>query len=235
MDPDTNAMGDQVRFQTTRWNLVQSAGNIDALDALIRIYWKPLYFYIRQHGYDNETSKDMVQAFLSMLLERGGFSRADPQRGKFRTFLLFALSNFMKDWKKAAHTLKRGSGNPTFPLDLERGESEYALMAARGLSPDVVLNRAWAKSLWQQSLSELEGQPEHLEAFRLYLDDRGLAEIAQKTGLSESAAQSAVHRLKGRIREIVVGHIRETVSTEADLQAEVAEFTALLGSHSLGG
>jgi RNA polymerase sigma factor (sigma-70 family) len=221
-------MGDRHSFPTTSWNLVQSSRDVKALDTLIKIYWKPLYFFVRQQGYNNETSKDLVQSFLTTLLERDAFSRADPARGRFRTFLLTALTNFLKDCSKAETRLKRGGDQPLFSLDFKSGESEYALEVAQGETPETVLHRAWAKSLWKHSLSELEGEPAHLEAFKLYLIDADYANISQQTGLSESAAKSAVHRLKGRLRDIIVGHIRETASSDADLKAEVSEFMSLL-------
>lgn len=228
LDHDTRAMGDQVRFQTTRWNLVQAVKDLKALEALIAIYWKPLYFFIRQHGYDNETSKDMVQGFLAKLLERDAFAKADPARGKFRTFLLASLSNYLKDWSKAASREKRGGGQVLLSLDFARGEADYAREVAQGELPEAAMNRAWAKSLWEQALVELEGEPLHLEAFKLYLAGVDYKVIAERVSLSESATKSAVHRLKGRLRDVVVSHIRETVSSEEDLQTEVAEFLSLL-------
>src|SRR5687768_1201849 len=228
MDADTRIMGDDPRFKTTRWNLVQASRDVKALESLVAIYWKPLYFFIRQHGYDNETAKDIVQEFFSMMIERSVLTKADPARGRFRTFLLTALSNFMKDWSKAATRQKRGGGQPIVSLDFARGDREYGIEVAKGDSPQTVLNRAWARSLWEQSMSEMKGDPAHLEAFKLHLENVDYAAISTKTGLSESAAKSAVHRLKGQLRDIIVGHIRETVSNEAELTAEVAEFMALL-------
>jgi len=227
-DPDTTAMGNQVGFQTTKWNLVQTASHVESLDALISIYWKPLYFFVRQHGYDNETSKDIVQEFLATLLERHSILKADPARGRFRTFLLTALANFLKDWVKASSAQKRGSGRPNLPIDFAQGEADYGLQAAKGDNPELVLNRAWAKSLWERSLSEIEGEPAHLAAFKLYLSGADYKTITERTGLSEGAATMAVRRLKARIKDIVIGHIRETVSSEQELAAEVAEFKSLL-------
>lgn len=228
MDGDTTMMGGPPQFPATRWNLVFASRDVKALGSLITLYWKPLYFFIRQHGYDVETAKDMVQEFFTTLMERNALSKADPARGRFRTFLLAALGNFMKDWSKAANRQKRGAGQLVFSLDFARGEREFPLVVAAGEPPEAVLNRAWARSLWEQSLQELKGDPAHLEAFRLHLADESYAAISQKTGLSEPAAKTAVHRLKGQLRDIIVGHIRETVANEDDLKAEVAEFMTLL-------
>lgn len=225
---DTQMMGTNYRFPITNWNLVRSSNNMKVLDSLVSIYWKPLYFFVRQHGYPNEAAKDIVQEFLKTLLERGALRRADPSRGRFRTFLLAALTNFLKDCSKAESRLKRGGDQSIFSLDFERGESEFGIEVARGESPETVLNRTWAHSLWRHSIDELQGHPAHLEAFRLYLADADYESIAASTGLSESAAKTAVHRLKGQLREIVTGHIRQTAANEEDLEAELSEFLDLL-------
>jgi len=227
-ESDTSLMGGGHEFKTTRWNLVQTARDGPALDALLRIYWKPLYFFVRQHGHDNETSKDLVQGFLTSFLEHSGFEKADPGRGRFRTFLLASLENYIRDQARAASSQKRGGGKTLLSLDFDRGEREFARESRREESPTTVLNRAWARSLLEQSISELSGEPAHLDAFRRYQAGVDLKTIAAETGLTESAAQSAIHRLKGRLKDIIVGHIRESVSTPEDLRAEVAEFMALL-------
>ncbi len=221
-------MQDPTRFQTTQWNLVRAANDADALEALIRIYWKPLYFYVRHHGRDSETAKDVVQAFLTDLMERGAIQKADPARGRFRTFLRAALANFLKDWSKAASRQKRGAGRYPLSLDFARGETDYKLQVVAGETPERVLNRAWARSLWEDSLAHVHGDPAHLEAFRLYLEDADTAAIARRTGLSEGAAKTAIHRLKAQLREFIVSRIRETVDNEKDLEAELAEFKSLL-------
>jgi RNA polymerase sigma-70 factor (ECF subfamily) len=225
---DTQMMGDQIHFPPTSWTLVRSSRNLKALSSLVSVYWKPLYFFVRQQGYPNETAKDIVQEFLKTLLERGSLQRADPARGRFRTFLLASLSNFLKDRVKAESRLKRGGDQTIFSLDFARGEAEFVREVARGESPETILNRAWAYSLWRHSIDELKGDPAHLEAFRGYLADNDYATICAKTGLSEAAAKTAVHRLKAQLREIVLGHLRQTAASEEDLEAELAEFLALL-------
>ncbi len=225
---DTQMMGNDIHFPTTSWTLVRSSANLKALNSLVSVYWKPLYFFVRQQGYPNETAKDIVQEFLKSLMEREAFKRADPARGRFRTFLLAALSNFLKDRAKAESRQKRGGEQTIFSLDFAQGESEFARDVARGESPETILNRAWACSLWRHALDELKGDAAHLEAFRLYLADTDYASICAKTGLTEAAAKTGVHRLKGQLREIVTGHLRATAANEEDLETELAEFLALL-------
>lgn len=225
---DTQMMGEEIRFPKTSWSLVRSSASLKAMDSLITIYWKPLYFFVRQQGHSNETAKDIVQEFLKTLMERGALKRADPARGRFRTFLLAALSNFLKDWAKAESRLKRGGDQTILSLDFAHGESEFVREVAAGESPEAVLNRAWAFSLWRHAIDELRGDPAHLEAFRMYLADTDYADICAKTGLSEAAAKTAVHRLKGQLRDLVTGHLRSTAMSEDELEVELAEFLALL-------
>jgi RNA polymerase sigma-70 factor (ECF subfamily) len=225
---DTEMMGGRNTFQTTSWSLVRSIQDVKALDTLISIYWKPLYFFVRQKGNDNETAKDIVQDFLTSLLSKHTLQKADATRGRFRTFLLAALENFMKDRLKSASREKRGGGQKIVSLDFSTGEKEYTLQVRAGEAPETVLNRAWARSLWEDSLARLQGEASHLEALKMYLADADYKHISAKTGLSESAAKTAVHRLRGQLRTIITNHIRETVSTDEDLRGEVAEFMELL-------
>jgi RNA polymerase sigma factor (sigma-70 family) len=227
--PETKIGGDVRQFRTTRWNLVLASRDGEAMEALIRIYWKPLYFFVRRAGHDPETAKDIVQEFLAGLLEKGGIEKADPSRGRFRAFLRASMGNFLKDRLKAASRDKRKPQRRTLSLDFAGGEREYAkLQPASGEAPDEVLSREWARSLWVDALARLTGERAHLEAFWLYLRNEDYDEITRKTGLSESAAKVAVHRLKARLRESIVARIKETVSTPKDLEAELAEFKSLL-------
>ena len=230
MQDQTRIMGEDVRFHTTSWSLVRSSRNLEVLNALVGIYWKPLYFFVRQQGHDNETAKDIVQEFVTALIERDAFLKADPARGRFRTYLLTALSNFLKDQVRGQRRRKRGGGRAILSLDFGIGEKEYQLEARSGDTPEKILGRSWARNLWSRCLSELDGDPAHLEAFRMYLRDTGYEEICAKTGLSISAAKVAVHRLKERLREILVGYLAQTATDEAELQADLAEFKSLLAS-----
>jgi RNA polymerase sigma-70 factor (ECF subfamily) len=228
MKNETRILGPGHEFDTTSWSLIRAVGDVHAFDMFVRVYWKPLYFFVRQHGYDNESAKDIVQDFLTSVLEKGTLSKADPARGRFRTFLLASLTNFMKDKVKAAARQKRGGDQTILSLDFASGEREYTLEVASGENPETVLHRTWARTLWKQAISELKAEPAHLEAFHLYLADADYETIAAKTGLTPAAAKMAVHRLKGQLRDTVQHYILQTVVDEGELTAEIAEFLALL-------
>jgi len=225
---DTEILGDNVRFAKTSWDLVRAASQSKGMDDLIRLYWKPLYYFIRQKGFDNETAKDMVQGFLADALERGTIAKADPSRGKFRTFLLAALSNFMKDWHKSSNRLKRGGGQSTLSLDFDAGERQYAFEVASGEQPETTLDRAWAQSAFDACIAELQGTPHHLQAFRMVLEGASYLEIAEAIGISESAAKTAVFRLRQQLREGVLRRMNLKGGSSSDEPLSMADFASLL-------
>ncbi|MBI4566680.1 MAG: sigma-70 family RNA polymerase sigma factor [Planctomycetes bacterium] len=226
---ETEVFGSERRFPKTEWDLLMPAPSPQSIDVLVRRYWKPLYFFVRRSGFDVETSKDIVQGFLANALAHDTISKADPKRGRFRTFMLAALSNFIRDWSRTSSRLKRGGGRRPLSLEFAAVEGEYfRQIASDEDTPERVLNRAWARSLLEQAMAELNGLPMHLKAFQLYLDGECYESIAEKTGLSQTASKVAVHRLRGRLRRIVLNRMAETVDTEADLNAELSEFVELL-------
>ncbi|HKS16886.1 MAG TPA: sigma-70 family RNA polymerase sigma factor [Planctomycetota bacterium] len=229
MPGETEILGNDRHFPPTEWELLQATPNLQSIDVLVRRYWKPLYFYVRRNRFDVETSKDIVQGFLANVISRDTFWKADPKLGRFRTFVLSALSNYIKDWSRTSTRLKRGGGHRPVSLDFSSVEAEYSpQIASEQDTPENVLNRAWARTLLDESLGEVKGSPPHLEAFRLYLDGQCYETIAEKTGMSETAAKVAVHRLRGKLRKILIGRIAETVDNQDDLQAELSEFVDLL-------
>jgi hypothetical protein len=141
MRGETEVLGHDRQFPPTEWELVRPGPNLQSVDILIRRYWKPLYFYVRRHRFDVETSKDIVQAFMANMIARDRFSRADPSLGRFRTFVLAALSNFIKDWSRTSSRLKRGGGNRPVSLDVSSIESgavhQIASDAGAGPQPGV--------------------------------------------------------------------------------------------------
>jgi RNA polymerase sigma factor (sigma-70 family) len=225
---DTDILGHRISFQKTSWELVRAARTSEALDGLIRVYWKPLYFFVRRKGYDNETAKDLVQDFLTAALENDMLSKADPSRGRFRTFLLTALTNFIKDWNRSSARLKRGGGQDLRSLDFAGGEREYSRVMASEETPEAVFHRAWAQGLLAQCIASLKGKPSHLRAFELLMRGGGYPEICRETGLNESAAKTAVHRLRQQLRDVLTGTISKSLGEDEEIDVALAEFASLL-------
>ena len=229
MQTETAVFGNQRQFPLTDWGLLAPAQDLKSIDLLARRYWKPLYYFVRQHRFDVETSKDIVQSFLATVVEQGTFFKADARLGRFRTFVLAALGNFIKNWMKSASRLKRGGGAKSVSLGSSSVLAEYSPSFASGEDPpDRSVNRAWARCLLDQALEDLEGHPSHLLAFQLFLDGTCYEQITEKTGMSQVAAKVAVHRMRVKLRKIVTARIAEAVGTGADLDAELSEFVGLL-------
>jgi DNA-directed RNA polymerase specialized sigma24 family protein len=124
-----NAEGVSVgkRFETTRWSLVLAAAgdSREALEWLCSTYWYPLYAFIRRHGHDAEAARDLTQSFFLRVLDGDLLRRADPQRGRFRTFLLASVKHFMANERTRAEALKRRADDPAFQVPLDGAESRY--------------------------------------------------------------------------------------------------------------
>src|SRR2546421_4954357 len=139
-------------FVTTHWSVVLTAGGgttraRDALGRLCQTYWYPLYAYVRRRGYSPHDAQDLTQEFFARLLEHQMVTRADPSRGRFRSFLLASLNHFLaKEWEKA-RTQKRGGSRETISLDLAVAERRYDLELADHATPDKAFDKQWALTL----------------------------------------------------------------------------------------
>src|SRR3954465_15050464 len=127
-------------FTTTHWSMVLSAGQTQssqaaiALERLCRTYWPPLYSYIRRQGHSPADAQDLTQAFFAKLLEKNFWARADRQKGKFRSFLLTALRQFLADERDRVMTAKRGGGFSFVSIDQQTGEEQFLEGMSRSLT-----------------------------------------------------------------------------------------------------
>src|SRR5262245_21604051 len=119
-------------FATTHWSVVLAAGQnrsdraATALEELCRSYWYPLYAYLRKKGYSEHDAQDLTQGFISQLIERRSLEKVQPQKGKFRSFLLASLNYFLADDRDRAQAQKRGGGRELLSLELHEAEGRYA-------------------------------------------------------------------------------------------------------------
>src|SRR5262249_9060152 len=119
-------------FPDTRWSLIlrlrtpESEGaSATALNELCRVYWQPLYVFLRQAGRDPESAKDAVQGFLANFLSKNGFERIGPANGRFRHYLLGALRNYLVSEARKQNAMKRGGGVDLVPIDIETAEQVF--------------------------------------------------------------------------------------------------------------
>jgi RNA polymerase sigma-70 factor (ECF subfamily) len=238
--------GGPTAFVTTQWSAVLAAGRGDttharaALEQICRNYWPPLYAYVRRVGHSPEDAQDLTQEFFARLLERNTFAQADPERGKFRSFLLASLKHFLtSEWEKA-RAQKRGGGAQSISLQLDTAETRCARLAAPGDTPDRAFDRQWALALLDAVLGRL--RQEYTDAGRenlfVGLKDTlsgGRSEIpyrdlGARLGMSEGAVKVAAHRLRQRYRELLREEIANTVSGPEQVEEELRQlFAALSG------
>jgi RNA polymerase sigma factor (sigma-70 family) len=233
-------------FATTRWSMVLQAGAGSgpaarrALAELCQIYWYPLYAHSRRCGHPPHDAQDLTQAFFARLLERRALGRADPARGRFRSFMLTALNHFLADERDRARAQKRGGGGEVLSLDLAAAEARYNLEPADTAAPDRAFDRQWALALLDTVLRALEteyrdaGRTALFAALRPALAGAGESqpyeEIARRLGMSEGAVKVAVHRLRKRYRALLQGEIVQTVENPAEAAEEMRYlFQALSG------
>src|SRR6516162_1893539 len=165
MKPDhSSPAADAGRFRTTRWSVVlmsaqsQAPGSKAALAELCRLYWYPLYAYVRRRGHTPEETQDLTQGFFLHLLEHKTLGRADPLKGKFRSFLLGSLQNYLSSEAERARCLKRGGGVEFISLDLQDAENLYRLEPADHLTAETIFDARWATSLLDEDMSRLESE-----------------------------------------------------------------------------
>ena len=219
------------RFATTRWSVIVAAGGPsgtqarDALETLCRTYWYPLYVYARRRGQSRHDAEDLVQGFFAVLLERGSVASADPQRGRFRTFLLTAFQRCAADEHDRRNAQKRGGGEKPLSLDFDEGESRFASEPSHQLTPEREYERRFALALLARALDRVAAERPEDADLLVFLggsgDAKPYAEIAAARGASEGAVKVAVHRLRARYRECLREEIRETVAADTDVDDEI--------------
>jgi DNA-directed RNA polymerase specialized sigma24 family protein len=243
-DKDDLQRGGQ--FSATHWSVVLAAGQRDsphaaaALEKLCHAYWYPLYAYVRRCGYNPEDAQDGTQSFFAKLLEGDLLPRAVPERGRFRSFLLTTLQNFLADAHDRANARKRGGGQPVISLDALDGEARYALEPANEISPDKLFERRWATTVLEGAWTLLEreyaadrkaGLFQELRRFNSAGEDApGYSEAAGRLGLPENTVKSLVHRMRKRYRVLLRSEIARTVDDPAEIDEEIRYLMRVLGN-----
>jgi RNA polymerase sigma-70 factor (ECF subfamily) len=233
------------QFATTRWSLVVSAGNqtsensAQALESLCRTYWFPLYAYVRKRVGDANEACDLTQAFFERLLEKNYLAEVDPQRGRFRAFLITAFKHFLsKEWEKA-RTQKRGGGRSILSLDFRDGDARYSAEPVSHLTSEQVYERQWVLTLLARVMQRLQDeyqaagkqkQYEHLKSFIIgEHGDTTYANVAAIFQSTEAAMRMSAYRMRRRYRELLRQEIAETVADTADIEDEIQNLFRLAG------
>ncbi len=210
----------------------------DALAALCQGYWYPLYAYVRRRGYSPHDAEDLTQEFFARFLEHHWVSSANREKGRFRTFLLSAMTHFLADEWDKARAQKRGGGAPLLPLQFETAETRYIREPADNATPKQHFEKRWAMTLLEQVLNRLgkeyaeDGKAELFAALNPCLVGERSTQpyevLGRELGISESAVKSAVHRLRQRYRQLIREEIAHTVAGPEEVEEELRYLVAVL-------
>jgi len=224
-------------FQDTQWTQIlhkvrdKAPEAPQALEELCRIYWPPLYAYLRRLGRSPEDAQDLTQGFFVHLLAKDRLQRVERAHGKFRSFLLACLNNYVNnEWDKA-HAEKRGGGGVTLTIEVIDAELRYGPEPHEEQDPALFFERRWARILIEQALDRLmrtyaaKREAPLFEAMRPFLmggAERGAyGQVAARLCKSEGAVRVAVTRLRQEFRQVLRQEVGLTVGTEQEIDEEI--------------
>jgi RNA polymerase sigma-70 factor (ECF subfamily) len=224
-------------FSTTHWSVVLAARDDNspeagaALEQLCRPYWRPLYSFLRRSGHSPEDAMDLTQGFFERLLEKRALAAADPERGRFRSFLLASLKNFVADFHDKANAQKRGGGASFISLNERDAEDSYAKEPSHTQTPDKIFDRRWALTVLKETLARLrtayvqrEGQLSFAQVKEfLFRTEQTVqfAEAAESLGVNPNTLRSTVSRLRERYREELRRVVADTVLSPGEIEDEI--------------
>lgn len=232
-------------FASTHWSMVLAAGERanaeaeQALAALCQRYWFPLYAFARRRAATVHEAQDLTQAFFLRLLEKNVLAAASPERGRFRSFLLASLKNFLaNEWDRAT-SQKRGGERRPLSLDWESGESRLSVEPAHAETPEREFERQWALTLLDnvvqrlQNEFEVTGKSRHFELFKETLTGGRAAldypAVAAELSMSEESVRQAASRLRKRYRELLREEVAATVENDCEVEDEISRLFQALG------
>jgi RNA polymerase sigma-70 factor (ECF subfamily) len=232
------------RFPATRWSLVMDLRNGDAdtagraLDTLCRLYWYPVYAFIRRTGPTPEEAEDLTQGFFARMLQREDLKSADRAKGRLRSFLLAAVKNFTaSDWERRS-AAKRGGGTQPVSIDAVAAEERYAMEPVNLESPDALFDRRWALDTLEAAFAKLEsdqrtaGKGDLYAALQPLISSRPGPDTYEALGtqfhMSAGAVQVAVHRLRQRFRNALESVVAQTVADREEVEEELRHLFSVL-------
>ena len=243
IEPATPGPRGGVAFTTTHWSVVleaqgESPAAQEALEKLCRIYWRPIYAFLRRQGFPPEEAEDITQGFFAQLLERRSLSAVRKEKGRLRSFLLGALKYFVADEQRRAMAIKRGKGQRLVPLEELRAENRVEMEPADPVTAEMIYERRWALTVLEHVLSRLKdeyraaGNAALFDSLKQLLPDEpgspSQAQIAARLGMTENALRQAFYRFRQRYQSLLREEIAHTVATSGDIEDELRHLIAVL-------
>jgi DNA-directed RNA polymerase specialized sigma24 family protein len=238
------AAASAARFHTTQWSVVLQAGGgvvpgqREALAALCSAYWYPVYAFLRRKGRSAEDAGDLTQGFFARLIEKDVLAAADPNRGRFRSFLLKSVQHFVANQDDHDRALKRGGGAFAVPLQVDDAEGRYRLEPSHDTTPERLFERRWAVALLECVLARLRqqsakgGDATAFDRLKVFLGgplpEDSYAAAASDLGMTEAAVKVAVHRLRSSYSRLLREEIGRTVESSIEVEDEIRQLFAAL-------
>ena len=254
MEPSADAESKNERgvFVTTRWSMILSAGDSnsekrkgrEAMAELCRTYWRPIFSYVCWRGYSREDAQDLTQDFFVMILRNDWFQRADPNRGRFRSFLLKSLSNFLNNAAERDQAQKRGGEMEFMSWDDWLAEAPSQLSfpdeAVNALPPELFFDMRWAATVVEQTLRRLREECESKGRLRLFetlsdyltgeRTDASYFDLSTTLGIPESAVKKQLYNMRQRYRWLLREEVAQTVENPNDVDDEIRHLCAALAA-----
>jgi RNA polymerase sigma factor (sigma-70 family) len=240
LKPDHDSTGGGAgRFRTTRWTAVllsaqsQAPGSQEALAQLCRIYWYPIYAFVRHRRYSPEDAQDLTQGFFLHLLGHKGLSQVSRLKGKFRSFLIASLQNYLCDQADSAHRLKRGGNLEFVPLNTESAEDRYPLGALDLLTAERIFDARWAMTLLDEAMGRLrqecaiQGKTRIFETLKPFLDPvnskaaLSYEHVAAALEVSVGSVKALIHRLRKQYAALLREEVSRTVCEPGEVDEEI--------------
>jgi RNA polymerase sigma factor (sigma-70 family) len=241
----TPASAATAAFVTTQWTRVLEARGDSpaaraALSDLCAAYYAPVFAFVRHNTPDEDAARDRTQEFFARLLSRPSLGAVDPERGRFRSYLLGAVKHFLADVYEREQRLKRGGGQPLEPLEPGTDTSPgRQLPDANAPGPAREFDRKWALTVLDRALAALDaehraaGKADQFHTLKLWLTgdtgDSSQAEAASRLGLNEGAVKVAIHRLRRRFRDAIKSEIARTLNDRSQVEEELRHLLEALG------
>jgi len=239
-------------FATTRWSIILSAGDSEsderkvreALTELCRTYWRPIFLFVSRRGYSIQEAQDLTQDFFVMILESEWLKHADEHRGRFRSFLLKSLQNFLSHARQRSSAIKRGGKVEFVSWDqwMAEAPSQLSMPAERldSLPPERLFDMRWAATVVEHALQRLREECEGKGRLRLFealsghlAPERGdvsYASLANSLGIAEAMVKKQLHNLRQRYRWLLRDEVSHTVDNPGDVDDEIRHLCAVLAS-----
>jgi RNA polymerase sigma factor (sigma-70 family) len=238
-----SSQNEAAAFATTHWSVVleaqgESPAAQQALEKLCRIYWRPIYSFVRRQGVAREEAEDITQGFFAQILERRSLDAVRKEKGRLRSFLLGGVKYFLADEQRRPMAIKRGSGLRPIPLEELRADERMEMEPAHQMTAEMIYERRWALTVLEQALSRLKdeycraGNAALFDSLKQLLPDEpgapSQAEIAARLGMTDNAVRQAFYRFRQRYQSLLREEIAHTVATPGDIEDELRHLIAVV-------